>query len=73
MTNKTYDRLKILALVAFPAVALLISKIGNIWGFEHGQQVADTIAAIGICLGTILIKSSSDYKKELIVEEKEDE
>lgn len=61
MTNKTYDILKWIALVVFPALATLFSAVSMIWGIPHGEQFTSTIIAIDTALGAILGVSSVKY------------
>lgn len=64
MTNKTYDVLKYVALIALPALATFVLAVGKIWGVENVDMVAATITATGVFLGTLLQVSSANYKKE---------
>ena len=63
MSNKTYDTLKWISMIA-GYVATFILTVADIWGFTYGTAVAATVSAFGILLGSILTKSSSDYWKD---------
>ena len=63
MNSKVYDVLKWIALVVLPAVCVLYSTVGSIWGFPKVIEVLSTITAINTFLGTILGISSTQYKK----------
>ena len=63
MSNKVYDTLKWIALVALPAVSALYLTLSGIWGLPYGEQVAGTIAAVDTCLGAFLGISSAKYNK----------
>ena len=63
MSNKLYDKLKWMALVAFPALATLFSAVSMIWGIPYGEQITSTIVAIDTALGAILGVSSINYSK----------
>lgn len=67
MSNKTYDRLKLLAVIILPAASMLLAGLANIWGLGFGEQIDQTIqlfvAVINFLLGVAIVKSSSDYKK----------
>ena len=39
MSNKVYDILKWIALIALPALATLYFAISQIWGLPYGEQV----------------------------------
>jgi len=68
MSNKTYDILKIVAIVILPLVQALYVGLSKIWGFGFGTEIDQTIqlivAAINTILGVALVKSSSDYHKD---------
>lgn len=61
MTNKTYDILKYLALIVFPAVGALYFALAKIWGLPYATEIVGTIAAIDTFLGAILKISSDKY------------
>lgn len=63
MTNKTYDVLKWIALVALDAVGALYFGIARIWGLPYGEEVVGTITVISTFLGTVLQISSAQYKE----------
>ena len=62
MSNKVYDVLKWLALVAFDAVGLFYQTLSAIWQLPFGDEILATCVAVSICLGTLLQISSSKYK-----------
>ena len=68
MSNKTYDILKIVAIVILPLVQALYVGLSKIWGFGVGTEIAQTIqlivASLNTILGLALVKSSSDYHKD---------
>lgn len=67
MKNKTYDILKIVAIVILPLISATYVALSKIWGFGFGTEIDQTIqiiiAAINTILGVALVKSSSDYHK----------
>lgn len=63
MSNKVYDVLKWITMVALPAISTLYFALAGIWGFPYGEQVVGTIAAITACMGVLLGISSAQYKK----------
>ena len=65
MSNKTYDRLKWIALVVLPAIATLYGVLAKIWGLPYGEQIVATITALDTFLGTILGISSIQYAKKV--------
>ena len=62
MSNKLYDILKWVALVALDAIGLFYQTISAIWSLPYGDEVLATCVAVSVCLGTLLQISSSKYK-----------
>ena len=67
MSNKTYDILKIVAIIILPLVQFIYTSLAQIWGFGLSDQINATIqliiGAINVILGAALVKSSADYHK----------
>ena len=63
MSNKTYDRLKLIAQIILPAIGTFF-VIASIWGLPHADQVVGTVTALDTLLGTMLSISSMKYNKE---------
>lgn len=63
MSNKVYDVLKWIALIAFPAFIALYTALSAIWAWPYGEQIIGTLAALEVFLGAILQVSSANYKK----------
>jgi hypothetical protein len=63
MSNKLYDVLKWIAMVAIPAIGTLYFALAGIWGWPYGEQVVGTLTAIDTFLGVVLGISSAQYKK----------
>lgn len=64
MSNKMYDVLKYVAQIGLPAVGTLYYALSAIWGLPYGEQIVGTITAVDTFLGTLLMISSSAYRKE---------
>lgn len=64
MSNKTYDILKKISLMAVPLVTLL-TALTEIWGWSWGAEACATISALGIFLGAALEISTRKYQKEM--------
>ena len=71
MSNKVYDVLKWVTLVALPAITALWLTLANIWGFPYAEAIGATMTAITAFLGALLGVSSIQYKKRLEAEDKE--
>lgn len=65
LTNRCYDILKWIALVALDALGLLYKTLAAIWGLPFGDEVLATCTAVSLCLGTLIGVSSVQYKKSL--------
>lgn len=63
MSNKTYDVLKWIALVALPALGTLYFALSKIWGLPYGTEIVGTISAIDAFLGALLGISTNVYNK----------
>lgn len=63
MSNKVYDVLKWIAMVAIPAVGTLYFALAGIWGWPYGEQVVGTLTAIDTFLGVVLGISTMQYNK----------
>ena len=63
MSNKLYDVLKWIAMVALPAIGTLYFALAGIWGLPYGEQIVGTITAVDTCVGVLLGISSAQYKK----------
>ena len=62
MSNKVYNILKWVALVALDAIGLFYQTLSAIWNLPYGDEVLATCVAVSVCLGTLLQISSSKYK-----------
>jgi hypothetical protein len=62
LSNKLYDVLKWVALVALDAVGLFYQTLSAIWSLPFGDEVLSTCVAVSVCLGTLLQISSAKYK-----------
>ena len=71
MSNKVYDVLKWIALVALPALTALWLTLANIWGFPYAEAIGATVAAITTFLGALLGVSSIQYNKRLEAQSEE--
>lgn len=71
MTNKVYDVLKWITLIALPAVTALWLTLANIWGFPYAEAIGATLAAITTFLGALLGISSYNYNKSIKADNKD--
>ena len=69
ISNKTYDLLKAVGLVAVPVIAFLTALI-NIWGIPYGDQIVATLAAVDVLIGAIVTVAKGQYdRKQAKIEE----
>ena len=63
VSNKTYDTIKLIALVAVPVLAFLASLV-TIWNIPYGAQITATLTAIDTLLGALVIVLKAFYEKK---------
>lgn len=63
MSNKLYDILKWIALVALPALTTFYGVVGGTCNIPHTQEVLTIAVAFDAMLGTMLGISTSKYNK----------
>lgn len=63
-TNKTYDILKWVALVALPAFQVFWLTVGKVWGFPYLTEIGATIGATGLFIAALMGISSRTYNAE---------
>ena len=64
LSNKWYDILKWVAIVCLPALSTFIVCISKIWGWaDLGNNIAQTVTAVGVLLAALLGISSYLYNK----------
>lgn len=64
LTNKAYDILKWVCIIALPALAALIAALGEIWHIPHVTQIVLTINAVGVFLGALIGVSTAAYREK---------
>lgn len=64
LNNKTYDTIKLIALIAVPVITFL-SSLCTIWQIPHTKEITASLAALDSLLGAVLAIASANYKKEL--------
>lgn len=63
LSDKWYDILKWVAIVALPAISSFIVVISKIWGWaDLGSMIAQTVTAVATLLGALLCISHIQYK-----------
>ena len=64
LANKTFDRLKWVAMYLLPAIGTLYFTIASIWHLPYAEQVVGTITAVDTFLAIILGISTNLYNKK---------
>lgn len=73
MSNKTFDSLKWICLLALPGLSTFISMVFPLWGIPYADEIAQTITALATLIGGCLGVSSMNYYKQSSIEIPEDE
>jgi hypothetical protein len=63
LSNKLYDVLKWLALIAIDAVGVFYKTISEIWSLPFGDEILATCAAVSLLIGALIGISSAKYNK----------
>ncbi len=63
LSNKTYDALKLIALLIAPFITFVGSLV-SIWGIPHGEQIVATLAACDVLIGAVVAIAKALYDKE---------
>lgn len=64
LSNKAYDILKWIALVALNAIGVFYKTASGIWGLPYGEAVMETCAALALCIGALIGVSGATYHAE---------
>lgn len=62
-SDKVYNVLKYIAMIALPALALFVQTVFAIWGLPYGEQISATIVAINALLGALIGVSTIGYNR----------
>lgn len=62
VNNKTYDIIKLIALIAAP-VLVFLSALVDIWHVPYAQQITLTLAALDTLIGTLTVILKKNYDK----------
>lgn len=65
LSNKAYDILSWIALVALDAVGTFYKSIAMIWHLPYGNEVLASCTAISVLIGILIGVSKVDYQKKL--------
>lgn len=65
LSDKVYDVLKWIAIVAIPALGEAYTRLANVWGLPYGTQIAETALVVTFILGALLGISTISYNKAI--------
>lgn len=60
LTNKTYDTLKIVALLVLP-IGTFVATVCGIWGLPYADQLQQTFVAMDVLCGAIVTLAKARY------------
>lgn len=66
LSNKSYDILKWVALIALPALQVFWLTIGKVWNIDYTVEIGATIGAVALFLGALLGVSTDNYRANKI-------
>lgn len=64
LTDKAYEALKWLAILALPAIADFIKFLFPTWGIPYGDPIAETIRQVALLIGILIGISTVQYNKQ---------
>lgn len=73
LSNKVYDILKWLCMVALNAFGTAYRALSGVWSLPFGEEVQQTCAIISVLLGALLGIASANYYNEndIVIMEKD--
>ena len=63
-SDKIYNVLRYIAMIALPALAVFVRAFFPIWGIPYGEEISESIVVINALLGTLLGLSTIGYNKK---------
>lgn len=64
LKDKTYDYLAWCGRIVLPALAVLYTTLGDIWGLPYTSEIPATIMGLDVFLNALLGISANTYYKE---------
>ena len=64
LSNKTYEVLKWVTLIALPAIAVFIGAVGEQLGLSDPEVVVNVLNAITVLMGSLVGVSTINYNRE---------
>lgn len=63
LSNRTYDILKWVVMIAIPALTTAYVGLAAVWGWPYATEVAKTSAVLCTLLGALLGISTAEYNR----------
>ena len=54
LSDKVYNILKWVGLIAIPALATFVGVVGPLWGLPNTDAIVQTITAVGVLVGALI-------------------
>ena len=64
LSNKAYDILKWVALIALDALGVCYKTLAAIWAWPFGDEILATCTAVSLCIGALIGISTAQYNRE---------
>ena len=64
LSNRAYDILKWISLIALDAIGVCYKTLAGIWAWPYGDEVCATCAALSLCIGALIGISTAQYNKK---------
>ncbi len=64
LSNKAYEILKWLCVLALPAVAECVKHLFPLWGIPYGDPIAETVHLAAWLIGVLIGVSTIQYNKQ---------
>ena len=64
LSNKVYDALKWIVMIAIPALTTAYVGLSGIWGWPYAEEVAKTSAVVCVLLGALRGISTAQSNKQ---------
>lgn len=68
LSDKLYEFLKWLCLLAMPALAYGYSALARVWELPYATEVPETINIVAFVIGVLIGVSTLNYNKEQVVD-----
>lgn len=68
LSNKAYDILKWVALIALDALGVCYKTLAAIWAWPFGDEILATCTAVSLCIGALIGISTAQYNRERAVD-----